>query len=1230
VLTFRQLAGEKEVMAQVKLAFKDTHAARIVLTRSLQLTVKKGGAVTMKTLDSNLVIEKDGNRQSISHRAGDMNKPMIEYLGVSPAILDNVIFCHQDESLWPMSEPLTLKKRFDEIFDAQKYTKAIDNLKLLRKFHVAELGKFKLAEETEKINKDRGEKLLRRTEVLENVIKELNEKLDELNVEIEAAAAVKIQKRTEAVQASTAVEELRAKTEQARFVQKNIDDLKSYLDELQESDEWLESTLAQYDERMAHYKDQQKEYSAQYQDLHDSLDDLSQKMSRKQAEKGQHQAAKDNHEKDLENRLQLVKEAARRHGVRGYDGDLDTDQIQDFLSRMSKASKDKDRELERIKKTTSDEMQQAQTVISELKQREASQRQEKLHSRQGIDNNDKESRDKQLKLKSISMNEGTMAALETSRSDALQRLQRMDAESEAAAWDQNLKKEKARLSELRDESARLFEEISQNTKQSSARAQLDLAKKNAKEQQSSLDTMKATHNDDLISVVGYDWRVDSLEREFYAVVELRARDVTDSQRQREGVKDEYNGVEFQLKRAREEIRKKREDMKKCEAAVLASIISPEGAELSSIDDYPSELERIEVDRDGIKKEFDGADYSSIYFKSCLGFVQQHNACKLCTRKFADEKEKSTASQKLNALIQKVAKEQLQQDLDDIEADLRKANKARSQYDTYKAVQAELPTLDANLKKLEATKSSLLARLEKYDGILSEAETAKRDVEALTETVRAISRCSSDIAKHEADVNRLSSQQTLSGSSRSTEEIREQMAACEEQIRSLEAKINKLTSDKDQARTARYDVEKEVDAISSDLKSAQHELEKKQTLLSRIEELRENTSQLREAIRRADAELESLRPQVDKAQAQLEKVQQRGYIKEKEVQDDKNALSDTMNKLTMVESRISNYIEEGALAKLVSCERAIKGLEQERATVQSEVAILTERANELKERMADSEKTERSMRDNVRYRKYLRDLQALENEIAGLNSRNVTDDYRTLDREADKADKKHQNLLAQRGPIVGEIKGKDEQLAAYLMEWETDYAHAAARYREALINTTATKAVTEDVAKLTKAVDMAIMEYHKMKMEEINAIAGDLWQKTYQGTDIDTIMIRSEDDENATTTRASYKYRVVMVKQDTEMDMRGRCSAGQKVLACIIIRLALAECFGVNCGVSYASFACYLPMLIQFHRLSHLMNLPRISTKTISRRWPSPCTELFKLASIRLTSNSLSSLTTRSS
>lgn len=40
----------------------------------------------------------------------------------------------------------------------------------------------------------------------------------------------------------------------------------------------------------------------------------------------------------------------------------------------------------------------------------------------------------------------------------------------------------------------------------------------------------------------------------------------------------------------------------------------------------------------------------------------------------------------------------------------------------------------------------------------------------------------------------------------------------------------------------------------------------------------------------------------------------------------------------------------------------------------------------------------------------------------------------------------------------------------------------------------------------------------------------------------------------------------MCQNGNELNMRGRCSAGQKVLASIIIRLALAETFGVNCGI----------------------------------------------------------------
>ena len=91
-----------------------------------------------------------------------------------------------------------------------------------------------------------------------------------------------------------------------------------------------------------------------------------------------------------------------------------------------------------------------------------------------------------------------------------------------------------------------------------------------------------------------------------------------------------------------------------------------------------------------------------------------------------------------------------------------------------------------------------------------------------------------------------------------------------------------------------------------------------------------------------------------------------------------------------------------------------------------------------------------------------------------------------------------------------------------------------------------------------------MKYHSLKMDEINRSIRELWMNTYKGHDIDTIEVRS-DVEKAKGNR-SYNYRVVMLKGDVCLDMRGRCSAGQKVIASIIIRLALAESFCHHCGI----------------------------------------------------------------
>lgn len=134
----------------------------MVCTRSLQLTVKKNTR-QQKTLEGQLLVVKNGERSAISSRCADLDSLMPQYLGVSKAVLDYVIFCHQDDSLWPMSEPSVLKKKFDEIFEALKYTKAIDNIKALVKGQKIELGKLQILLEQYKIDKERAERVRSRT-----------------------------------------------------------------------------------------------------------------------------------------------------------------------------------------------------------------------------------------------------------------------------------------------------------------------------------------------------------------------------------------------------------------------------------------------------------------------------------------------------------------------------------------------------------------------------------------------------------------------------------------------------------------------------------------------------------------------------------------------------------------------------------------------------------------------------------------------------------------------------------------------------------------------------------------------------------------------------------------------------------------------------------------------------------------------------------------------------------
>lgn len=66
------------------------------------------------------VLHRHGEKVSLSSKCAEIDREMISALGVSKAVLNHVIFCHQEESNWPLSEGKALKQKFDDIFSATR------------------------------------------------------------------------------------------------------------------------------------------------------------------------------------------------------------------------------------------------------------------------------------------------------------------------------------------------------------------------------------------------------------------------------------------------------------------------------------------------------------------------------------------------------------------------------------------------------------------------------------------------------------------------------------------------------------------------------------------------------------------------------------------------------------------------------------------------------------------------------------------------------------------------------------------------------------------------------------------------------------------------------------------------------------------------------------------------------------------------------------------------------
>ena len=99
-----KLINETETRGRIKLCFSDTSGLKVQVQKNLCSTqkVKKLEFKTLETIISRYN-KQDKLVSTITSKCINADAEVVNAFGLSKAVLDNVIFCHQEDSNWPLS-----------------------------------------------------------------------------------------------------------------------------------------------------------------------------------------------------------------------------------------------------------------------------------------------------------------------------------------------------------------------------------------------------------------------------------------------------------------------------------------------------------------------------------------------------------------------------------------------------------------------------------------------------------------------------------------------------------------------------------------------------------------------------------------------------------------------------------------------------------------------------------------------------------------------------------------------------------------------------------------------------------------------------------------------------------------------------------------------------------------------------------------------------------------------
>ncbi|XP_042867629.1 DNA repair protein RAD50-like [Penaeus japonicus] len=1160
-----KLAKEVTVRGQIKLMLKDTKGATLVTTRSLEAT-QKLKKIECKTIDATLQRRRpDGTADAISSKCADFEAEISSSLGVSKPILNNVIFCHQEESNWPLDEGKKVKEKFDAIFNATKYIKCLETIRKLR----AEMKT----------------KVKNMNEVIDGLKKwrdEANRKRVDLKESCEQQNKIKVQKS----KLKEELEPIRHRLKEICDLEENVGrlngdligekhklealrqsqaDLRATLSEqLDCSDEELYRMIQDFQRNLESMEAEQEKVMSKMQNIQKEKEKNQVEMSKTERLRGEYEASYKTQQDYIKERNRRMSSITKEFSFAEFMGveDFNEEHAQSLLSKLLKVVEEERKKIAEKKEEFEMKEQAVQKEIDGLRTSEAALDHDIKTKGKQLDETGM--RIRQLKQR-LMRNESDLSdtdldSLKVELTQVEQMIAKEEAKvnmSELTAEIETAKKNKREGEHEIDEIKRV---VAKMNRQANARSQYDIHMKEKKELENKIEFLKRKHADEFEHLLE-GIPDDNIKNKVDACADSLRRRVTELRRDIEGLNKRRTQLSMSIKGQKQQQSRKEQEIRELESKIDSIC---EGANLDEA------LEKSKEVKDNLTRERGDLSSCITVFNRFTAKLRQRDCCPLCHRDFPSKDEVNQLIEELEGKVISIPgkleevkikldkQEKVHDQMIQLKPQRNLANSAKLELDKIRA------QIEEEMKELAKVDSDLESQKEMLDMTQGDEEMARQiqpDVITIENNMRKVKQLKDQIDDLQATLGSSDGGMTM-------EEAVTKQSELEDKLRKLQGKVEELQEQLQEHKDCLQGLKDRKLRLSTQELELKTKLQETEKLKEDVAKLEEERNKLTEDIEKAQMEIAPFKFQITTKTSEKTKLmaEKDSWI---DTQNNKvGTILETHRKANDLHRNISSYISRGEENRLKEIREKVSSLQETASHLEAQKKMVDEKNRDIEKQLANQKQRKRNLDDEKKIREKEVEATRVQKVIRNLEERIRGFDYDKLIDEKTELLEKSSRIDNQGGILDGRLQEVNKTIQTLESELRRkEIRDADKNYKQKFVEMKCTDVAADDLNKYYKALDTAIMRFHSDKMRTINSIIRELWRSTYRGNDIDYIEIQTDETESqGADKRRTYNYRVVMVKNGTEMDMRGRCSAGQKVLASLIIRMALAETFSTNCGI----------------------------------------------------------------